>query len=425
MATAEKIIKSAAPETTDPIKEAASFWNEVVSVWENGFMGVDIGNILIAIIIFALFLFLRGVLSKYILRTINIWTKKSDTDIDDKIIEAIMPPIRFIPIIMGVFFAAQALNLEGVLAVFVAQIVRSMIAYTIFWALHRSLTPLRRISRKLDKVLSKTMMDWIFKFLRVVVIFIGGAVIFEIWGIAIGPLLAGLGLFGAAVALGAQDLVKNLIGGITVIAEKRFHPGDWIKVEGVVEGTVEDIGFRSTRVRRFDKAPVYVPNSDLSDAVITNFSRMTNRRIYWKIGINYDASKEQLMFIRDEISKYLATSEDFEKPPKVSTFVRLDSFNDSSIDFMIYCFTKTTDWGEWLAVKEEFALAIKDIVEDKAKSSFAFPSQSIYLESMPDDNPEIFNPPAAKQTKAKEKTTTKASSKPTAKKTTTKKTTKK
>ncbi len=418
MAVVEKVIETTTPKTSDPVKEVASFWNEVVLVWENGFMGIDIGNILIAIIIFAIFLFLRGVLSKYILHTINIWTKKSDTDIDDKIIEAIMPPIRFIPIIMGVFFATQALNLEGMLATFVAQIVRSMIAYTIFWALHRSLTPLRRISRKLDKILSKTMMDWIFKFLKVVVIFVGGAVILEIWGIAIGPLLAGLGLFGAAVALGAQDLFKNLIGGITVIAEKRFHPGDWIKVEGIVEGIVEEIGFRSTRVRRFDKAPVYVPNSDLSDAVITNFSRMTNRRIYWKIGVTYNTSKEQLMFIRNEIANYLATSEDFEKPPKVSTFVRLDSFNDSSIDFMIYCFTKTTDWGEWLKIKENFALTIKEIVEDKAKSSFAFPSQSIYLETVPNgDDAEIFIPPAPTKTSRKKMVT----KKPTPKAKTTKK----
>ena len=300
-------------------------------------------------------------------------------------------------------FAAQALQLEGMLAVFVSQIVRTMIAYTIFWALHRALDPIQRISRKLEQVLSKTMMEWIFKFMKVVVIFIGAAVILEIWGIAIGPLLAGLGLFGAAVALGAQDLFKNLIGGITVIAEKRFHPGDWIKVDGVVEGTVEDIGFRSTRVRRFDKAPVYVPNSDLSDAVITNFSRMTNRRIYWKIGVTYDTSKEQLMLIRDEIADYLATNDAFEKPPKVSTFVRLDSFNASSIDFMIYCFTKTTNWGEWLEIKEQFALKIKDIVEG-AGTGFAFPSQSIYLETVPGgDRPELFTPPESKENEPEKK----------------------
>ncbi len=371
-----------------------NLWSEVIDVWHNGFMGINVGQIIVALGVFSIFLILRGVLSKYILHTLHAWSQKSDTDVDDKIIEALLPPVRFIPIIMGLFFAAQALNLDGMIAEFFTRLIRSMIAFTIFWALHRSLEPIQHISRKLEKLLTKVMMIWIFKFMKVLVFFIGAAVILEIWGIAIGPLLAGLGLFGAAIALGAQDLFKNLIGGLTVIAEKRFYPGDWIKVDGIVEGTVEEIGFRSTRVRRFDKAPVYVPNSDLSDAVVTNFSRMTNRRIYWKIGVTYNTTREQLTLIRDEISNYLATCDDFEKPPKVSTFVRLDSFNDSSIDFMIYCFTKTTNWGEWLAIKEEFALVIKEIVEEKAGTGFAFPSQSIYLESIPTGgDPEIFTPP--------------------------------
>ncbi len=372
-----------------------SFWHEVISVWENGFMGINIGQIIIALLIFFSFLILRGVFTKYVINTIHAWTKKSDTDIDDKLVLAITPPVRFIPIIMGVFFAAQALNIEGTLAIFVSRVVRSMIAFSIFWALHRALEPIQHFSKRLEKILSTLMVQWIFKVMKVLIVFIGAAVILEIWGIAIGPLLAGLGLFGAAVALGAQDLFKNLIGGMTIIAEKRFHPGDWIKIDGVVEGVVEEIGFRSTRVRRFDKAPVYVPNAELSDSVTTNFSRMTNRRIYWKIGVTYDTSKEQLQLIRDQITHYLAENDDFEKPPKVATFVRLDSFNASSIDFMIYCFTKTTDWGEWLAVKEEFALKIKEIVEEQAKTSFAFPSQSLYIETIPAGAPEIFNPPAS------------------------------
>ncbi len=371
-----------------------TLWGEFIDVWHNGLFGVDIGRFIIALLIFAAFLILRGILSKYILNSLKSLTSKSNTDIDNKIIDALIPPIRFIPIILGVFFAAQALSFDGMAAAIIAKIIRSMIAFTIFWSLHRALTPIQYLSKKLEKILTPMMMIWIFKFLKILVLFIGGSVILEIWGIAIGPLLAGLGLFGAAIALGAQDLFKNLIGGITVIAEKRFFPGDWIKVDGVVEGTVEEIGFRSTRIRRFDKAPVYVPNSDLSDAVITNFSRMTNRRIYWKIGVTYDTNQEQLMLIRDEIANYLATDDAFEKPPKVCTFVRLDSFNASSIDFMIYCFTKTTDWGEWLEVKETFALKIKEIVEEKAGSAFAFPSQSIYIETMPvGDKAEIFIPP--------------------------------
>ncbi|MAI61340.1 MAG: mechanosensitive ion channel protein MscS [Micavibrio sp. TMED27] len=358
-------------------------WEQTKEVWNHGLLGIDIGSIIIAVLIFAGFLLIRGLFSKYVLYKLHQLTKKSETDLDDKIVDALIPPVKFIPIILGIFFASQYLKLDETADIFFSRIMRSLIAFTIFWAIHRAAEPLSTGVKKLERILTPTMVQWLFKFVKVIVIFIGAAVILEIWGIAIGPLLAGLGLFGAAVALGAQDLFKNLIGGLTIIAEKRFHPGEWIKVDGVVEGTVEDIGFRSTKVIRFDKAPVHVPNSNLSDAVITNFSRMTHRRIYWKIGVIYGTNVEQLKTICEGIYDYIIKNEHFAKPPEVSTFVNVDSFNDSSIDIMIYCFTKTTVWGEWLQIKEDFACAIKQIVEG-AGSEFAFPSQSLYIEDVSD-----------------------------------------
>ena len=236
------------------------------------------------------------------------------------------------------------------------------------------------------------MVEWLVKAIRATFIFIGTATILQIWGIEVGPILAGLGLFGVAVALGAQDLFKNLIAGLLIIAEKRFNKGDWIRVDGTVEGTVESIGFRSTVVRRFDKAPVFVPNAKLSDSAVTNFSSMTHRRIYWKIGVEYRTSVDQLRSIRDAIESYVANNDAFANPPDVVRFVRIDSFSDSSIDIMLYCFTRTTNWGEWLEIKEQLAYAIKEIVEG-AGSAFAFPSQSLYIEATPDDSPETFLPP--------------------------------
>ena len=223
---------------------------------------------------------------------------------------------------------------------------------------------------------------------------IGAAAVLEIWGIKVGPIIAGFGLIGVAVALGAQDLFKNLIAGLLILAEKRFHKGDWIHVEGVVEGHVETIGFRSTMVRRFDKAPVMVPNSQLSDTAVINFTAMTHRRIKWLIGVEYRTSVDQLRQIRDQIAAYIDETSDFAPKTDVSTFVRIDSFGDSSINIMVYCFTLTTKWGEYLEIKERLAYKVMDIVHG-AGAAFAFPSQSIYVESLPgDDAPEIFQPPA-------------------------------
>ena len=199
-----------------------------------------------------------------------------------------------------------------------------------------------------------------------------------------------------AIGLGAQDLFKNLIAGLFVIGERRFTVSDWIKVDGVVEGTVVEIGFRTTTIRRFDRAPVYVPNSRLADNAVTNFSRMTHRRIFWMIGVEYRTTLEQLREIRDSIERYILDSDEFATPEEVSTFVRIDSFNDSSIDIMLYCFTRTTVWGDWLEIKERLAYRIKEIVEEEAGAGFAFPSRSLYLEASGESSePFPLSPPSA------------------------------
>ena len=203
------------------------------------------------------------------------------------------------------------------------------------------------------------------------------AAVLELWGIKIGPIIAGLGLFGVAVALGAQDLFKNLISGILVLVEKRFKIGDWILVEDIIEGIVEKIGFRSTVVRKFDKSIAIIPNFQFAENAVINISQTTNWIISWTINLQYDTTVDQLKIIRNEIEDFITKHEDYK--PDLGYAVRIDKFADSSIDMYIRCFTKTDDWDEWLAVKERLAISIKQIVE-KNKASFAFPSQSIYVE---------------------------------------------
>ena len=379
------------------MEQLNDFWTLIKDVWQEGFLGINIGQILIAIFIIVLFILIRGLFSRFILATFHRIARRTKSQIDDDLLNAIGPPIRFIPIILGIFITTEFLGLEGELAAFSDNLLRSLIVLTIFWALVNTIEPLSHQIRRLEKVFTPSMVQWLIKALRITFMLIGAATILEIWGIKIGPILAGLGLLGVAVALGAQDLFKNLIAGILVIAEKRFNPGDWIRVDGEVEGTVESVGFRSTLVRRFDKAPVYVPNSKLSDNAVINFSEMTFRRIYWVVGVEYRTTVEQLRIIRDGIEKYIMDSKEFAHPPKVPTFVRIDKFSDSSIDIMVYCFTKTIDWGTWLKLKENLAYHIKKTVEG-AGTAFAFPSHSIYMEKIAHERPEVFIPPTAGKT---------------------------
>ncbi len=371
------------------------FWTLVVDVWNSNAAGTDMGRLMVAFGILIAFLLARKLFTRFVLIWVKSLVKKTSTPIDDAVVTILAEPIRFIPVVLGIFFATQHLQLSGIYAEISENIVRSLIAFTIFWGFLRVLRPISKFMTRLEKVFTHELVEWLIKAIRIAVILIGAATILQIWGIQVAPIIAGAGLFGVAVALGAQDLFKNLIAGMLIIGEKRFRKGDWIRVEGIVEGTVENIGFRSTVVRRFDKAPVLVPNTNLSDTAVTNFSGMTHRRIYWKIGVEYRTTVDQLRTIRDDIEGYIVKSPDFASPKDVSTFVRIDSFNASSIDIMLYCFTITTDWGEWLEIKEQLAYTIKQVVEG-AGSGFAFPSQSLYIESIPSERPEIFVPPAQK-----------------------------
>ncbi|MFS2317414.1 mechanosensitive ion channel family protein [Maricaulis sp. D1M11] len=369
------------------------FWGLFMEVWNTSFLGVSVGHGVGALLVLLIGFVFRSGLAKLIVRRLKAWAEKTENQIDDAVVSALAGPLKLVPVIISLFFALRILQAgaedQGFFIGDGANIVRSMIVIAIFWALHNAVDPVMHLLRALKNALTPVMLDWLTKALRIIFIIVGAAAVLQVWNIPVGPIIAGFGLFGVAVGLGAQDLFRNLIAGILILAEKRFVPGEWIKVDGVVEGTVEEINFRSTLVRRFDKGPVYVPNSKLSDNAVTNFSRMTHRRTYWIIGVRYDTRVEQLQEIRDKVLDYVLTHPEYAKPPEVSTFMRVDRFSASSIDFMLYCFTKTTNWGEWLRLKEDLAFKIKTIVEE-AGTDFAFPSSSVYLET----GAEMFTPPA-------------------------------
>lgn len=377
------------------MEQLSDYWDQVLIVWGMSVFGVSLDRILLAAAIMTVFVVLRGLFAHFIIGALKRVTKSTETRIDDMVLDALEKPMTLAPIALGVFLAARALGLEGAAADAANKIDQTLIALMIFWGLYRLVDPFSYVLRPLERMFTATLIEWIRKALKGFFIFLGVVGILTVWGIPVMPVLASLSLLSVAVALGAQDFFKNLIGGILIIAERRFKPGDWILVNGVVEGTVEKIEFRSTAVRRFDKALVNVPNATLSDSAVTNFSRMTHRRIYWKIGVEYRTTLEQLREVRDGIERYILDSDEFAHPPEVSTFVRIDSFNDSSIDIMLYCFTRTTRWGEWLEIKERLAYKIKEIVES-AGTGFAFPSRTVYVEHQTADAPEPFQPPAEK-----------------------------
>ena len=347
------------------------------SVWIKGIFGVNFLDIIIGLSIFFIFLIFRGLISKLIIKKLEIISKRTTNKLDDTFVKAMEGPARFLPLVLGFFFASYYMSFGDETRSFIENINRTLITILLFWVIHQIIEPISYILSGLDKLLTRELIGWIIKSLKILIFILGAAAVLELWGIKIGPIIAGLGLFGVAVALGAQDLFKNLISGILVLVEKRFKMGDWILVEGIIEGIVEKIGFRSTVIRKFDKSLAIIPNFQFAENAVINVSQITNWRISWIITLQYDTTVDQLKTIRDQIEDHINKSEDYDI--NVGVAVRIDKFSDSSIDLYIRCFTKTDSWNEMLKVKERLAIEIKQIVEGN-KASFAFPSQSIYVE---------------------------------------------
>tara|TARA_Y100000996_G_C22531109_1_gene646491 strand:+ start:31 stop:1122 length:1092 start_codon:yes stop_codon:yes gene_type:complete len=355
------------------------FFVQIKYVFEDGVFGVslyDLGVILIALIIALL---IRGIFARLVVLKVKKIVKKTSNNFDDKLFDALIPPFKLLPIVLVFLTITLYFDIQTTLGIYLQKINNTLSTIFVFWLMHQILVPLSSFFHRLETIFTKALVLWMIRSLKYLIIFLGIVAVLEVWGIKIGPVIAGLGLFGVAVALGAQDLFKNLISGIMILLEKRFHIGDVINVPGHTEGTVEHIGFRSTLIRKFDSTPITIPNYIFAEAPILNYTNREFRRISWIIGLEYNSTIKQIKALTDYISEYINNNQNFTVNENYKLFVRLDKFNDSSIDILIYCFTSTNDWDKYLQIKEDLAMIIKEKIEE-LELNFAFPSQSIYIE---------------------------------------------
>jgi len=217
---------------------------------------------------------------------------------------------------------------------------------------------------------------------KVFFVVIGVVLVLQNMGYSVGSLLAGLGIGGVALAMASKDTVANLFGSLVIFLDKPFQIGDWVEM-GAMEGTVEEVGLRTTRVRTFANSLVTVPNALFTTNIINNWSRMKKRRIKMTIGVTYDSPPDKVDALVNAIRKLIAEDE---KLHNDFYLVNFDNFGPSSLDIFIYCFTVTTNWGEFLQAKQEFMLRLMGAVSDLGLS-FAFPTQSIHVESLPENAP--------------------------------------
>jgi len=200
-------------------------------------------------------------------------------------------------------------------------------------------------------------------------------------GVSVSGLLAFGGIGGIAVGFAARDLLANFLGGLSIYLDRPFTVGDWIRSpDREIEGTVEDIGWRMTRIRTFDQRPLYIPNSIFSSVAVENPSRMNNRRIYETIGIRYDDVAVMGRIVAD-VKAMLESHEAIDLSRTL--MVNFVACGPSSLDFFIYAFTKTTDWATFHAIKQEVLLKVLSIISAQG-AEVAFPTRTLLLDSEPD-----------------------------------------
>lgn len=301
---------------------------------------------------------------------------------DDALVDAARSPLTILIWIIGLSFAAEIVSNESGAVIFNAiDPVRDVgVIFTFAWFLVRFIKRteenivLKKEAR--GEEIDRTTADTIAKLLRISVIITALLVMVQTLGFSISGVLAFGGIGGIAMGFAAKDLLANFFGGLMIYMDRPFNVGDWIRSpDRDIEGTVENIGWRLTRIRTFDKRPLYVPNSVFATIAVENPSRMTNRRIKETIGIRYD-DVGKMEAIIDDVKKMLQEHEDIDA--NQTLIVNFNEFASSSLDFFIYTFTKTTNWIRFHEVKQDVLLKVIGIVESHG-AECAFPTSTVHI----------------------------------------------
>ena len=346
---------------------------------DQALFGVSANNIGIFFIIILLTFILRSLVLYIIDHKITALVEKTDTELDDHLIKAVNKPLSYFILVQGFYIATLVLQLSDSIDGFINKLHLLLVLFIVLYFIFRIIDVLafylHREAEKSESSLDDQLVPLLIKSLRILVFTLGILFILDNFGYNIASILAGLGIGGLAFALAAQDTVSNIFGSITIFADKPFKLGDWIRIRDS-EGTVEDIGFRSTRIRRFDQALVTIPNSHFTKNGIINYSAMKKRRIKFNLGLTYGTSVNQMREMVAGIKKIIIDDDRFDHS---FYMVKFDDFGAYSLGIFIYCFTKTIVWDEFLGVREDFNLKIMELVEDIGVE-IAFPSQTVYLD---------------------------------------------
>lgn len=345
-------------------------------VWAYSFFGIPLANLTAGIIVFALFFFLRHLFARWIVKPLLMIAKRTKTNIDDIILQEISKPIEFFIILLGFHLFVQIILIQNG---WIDITLKILATFNLYWFIYAFTPAIQEFLNNLgdtNKRLSQEFNRFLIRIIRLIIVVAGFLTILNILGVNITAFLASLGLGGLAFALAAKDTAANFFGSIAILLDQSIKIGEWVKIEDV-EGIVEDIGMRTTKIRTFQKSITIVPNSKIANTNIENYSRRGIRRIKMSIGLTYDTTPEQILAIVEDIEQMLLSHHSIANDQTM--LINFTDFNASDLGIFIYAFANTSVWKEYLQAKQSINIEIMKIVK-KHGANFAFPSQSLYIE---------------------------------------------
>ena len=339
---------------------------------------LQIVDILIAVAIILLFRILSSTFSYIIIRMFKFKAKKAK-DIKES---AFFKPLKLFFIILGVYLAVlflkKPLNISQEIMELVTTIFKiiSVIAFAIALAKSFTLksTLIVKMRKKAKRQYDDASIEFALKIVRVIIYIIAAFIVLSLLKVDLTGLIAGLGIGGLIVTLAAQDTAKNLFGGVVIFIDKPFAVGDWVQMDNY-EGTIEDITFRTTRIRTFENSLLNVPNSIISNASVINWSKMESRRYKVNIKIDLETPVEKLQRLKARVKEMLYNRENILDD---STIVRFDGIDENGINMLVYTYTNSTGYSSYLKEVEGINYKIIKIL-DEENIKVAHDNQDVYI----------------------------------------------
>lgn len=318
----------------------------------------------LALLVLLLIWGLRRLLAMIVVAPLRRIAKRTNAQWDDVLLDSIMLPARLLIIAVGLSVGVQILQIDNSAYVFVQHLIRTLVIVAVLMVVYQAVDALAPSSNRLFRITGLTITERLLPFVRtgvkLLVIALMIVIIVQEWGYDVSGLVAGLGIGGLAISLAAQDTIANLFGFTTIVGDQPFVVGEFIKTPDV-EGTVEHVGVRSTRIRQPDQAYVTVPNSKLASSAILNWSRLSKRWLNLTLVLNYGARRVEIETFLERVRMLLSANEKVETS---SIVVRLINFSDIGMEVLIRCYITIPDWGEFTAEKEKVYLELLRIVEE-------------------------------------------------------------